>query len=135
MKIIGWSHVAWTCKTCGALATCPEELYNERRKSGGFNFCPNGHQWGWTKEKSEDEQIRRERDRLKQQIAEKDDAIKRERENRQSTERQLVAQKAATTRLRNRTAAGVCPCCNRTFLVLQRHMDSKHPEFKTESAA
>lgn len=132
VEIFGQKHVAWTCKTCGVIATCPENLYAERQKSGGFNHCPNGHQWGWTKEGSEDEKIRRERDQLKQRIAEKDDAIRRERENRHATERQLIAQKAATTRLRNRASAGVCPCCNRTFIALQRHMTTKHPQFKAD---
>lgn len=31
-------------------------------------------------------------------------------------------------RLRRRTAAGVCPCCNRSFVQLARHMKTKHPD-------
>ncbi len=30
-------------------------------------------------------------------------------------ERRRIAQKAATTRLRNRAKTGLCPCCNRHF--------------------
>lgn len=37
--------------------------------------------------------------------------------------------KAAHTRTKNRIAKGVCPCCSRTFLDLQRHMQTKHPDF------
>lgn len=39
------------------------------------------------------------------------------------------AQKAAKTRLKNRIANGVCPCCNRTFKNLMQHMHNQHPEF------
>lgn len=39
--------------------------------------------------------------------------------------------KGVATRLKNRAAHGVCPCCNRTFQQLARHMSAKHPDFKT----
>jgi Asp-tRNA(Asn)/Glu-tRNA(Gln) amidotransferase A subunit family amidase len=45
-------------------------------------------------------------------------------------------QKAAKTRIKNdrdrirdRVGAGVCPCCNRTFKQLARHMQAKHPDY------
>lgn len=38
-----------------------------------------------------------------------------------------------TGMLRNRAAAGVCPCCNRTFEQLGRHMTTKHPEYVKEA--
>ncbi|WP_165394478.1 helix-turn-helix domain-containing protein [Pseudoxanthomonas winnipegensis] len=31
--------------------------------------------------------------------------------------------------MRQRVMNGVCPCCNRTFENLRRHMHDKHPEF------
>lgn len=52
-----------------------------------------------------------------------------ERELRQDTERRLSAQKGATTRARKRAAAAVCPCCNRSFVQLRRHMAAKHPDY------
>lgn len=33
--------------------------------------------------------------------------------------------KAQTTRVKN----GVCPCCNRSFQNLKRHMNTKHPNW------
>ena len=41
----------------------------------------------------------------------------------------LSAQKGVTTRLKNRVQKGVCPCCNRYFAQLQRHMTTQHPNF------
>jgi hypothetical protein len=52
-----------------------------------------------------------------------------EREARERTERRLSATKGAKTRLQNRIKNGVCPCCTRTFMNLQRHMAMQHPEF------
>lgn len=131
--ISGHRHTIWGCKTCGVIATCPSDLYEERRRSGGFNFCPNGHQWGWTKENSENEKVRLERDRLKQQLAQKDDEIAAQRRMREETERALSAQKGVATKLRKRASAGVCPCCTRTFTNMARHMKTKHPTFKAEA--
>lgn len=33
------------------------------------------------------------------------------------------------TRTRNRIAAGVCPCCNRTFQNLADHMRTLHADY------
>jgi hypothetical protein len=34
------------------------------------------------------------------------------------------------TRIKKRVAAGVCPCCNRSFKDLARHMAGQHPDYK-----
>lgn len=47
-------------------------------------------------------------------------------------QRKTAAAKGQMTKLRNRVSNGVCPCCNRTFQNLMRHMHTKHPEFKRE---
>lgn len=47
----------------------------------------------------------------------------------QRTEARRRAEKAAKTRIKNRVTKGVCPCCNRHFVNLQRHMQNKHPEY------
>ncbi|TPM53235.1 hypothetical protein FJ959_22140 [Mesorhizobium sp. B2-2-4] len=133
--IYGQSHMIWTCKTCGVVATCPTDLYDQRRKSGGFNSCPSGHQWGWSKEDSEDEKVRRELDLLKQRLAQKDDEIAWQRRMREDAEKTASVRKGQVTRLRNRAAAGVCPCCNRTVSQMAKHMQSKHPGFKAEEVA
>lgn len=44
----------------------------------------------------------------------------------------MHAARGQVTRLKNRAAAGVCPCCNRTFHQLVRHMAAKHPDFAAE---
>jgi hypothetical protein len=34
--------------------------------------------------------------------------------------------------MKKRAVAGVCPCCNRHFRELERHMASKHPKYASE---
>jgi DNA repair exonuclease SbcCD ATPase subunit len=55
-----------------------------------------------------------------------------ERVQREEAERlghQLIAARGQMTKLRNRVGKGVCPCCNRSFENLKRHMVSKHPDY------
>lgn len=35
------------------------------------------------------------------------------------------------TKLKRRVSNGVCPCCNRSFADLHRHMTEKHPDYLT----
>lgn len=42
------------------------------------------------------------------------------------------AYKGNVTKLKKRASAGLCPCCNRHFTNLQRHIASKHPDINKE---
>lgn len=122
------------CITCGVMHAMPAVLLDQDRSSGGYRFCPNGHQQGWSKEDSEETKIRRERDVLKQQIAQRDDMIVYERRQAEEARRQVEQAKKESKRLAKRAAAGVCPCCTRTVGQLARHMKTKHPEFVATEA-
>lgn len=106
------------CGTCGVCHCIPQSLYNKCKEEGGFWHCPNGHSRGF-----HEGSIRKERDRLKQQLAQKEDEIREEQTKRAEVERQMK-------RMQKRAKAGVCPCCNRTFTSMARHMQTKHPEFE-----
>jgi hypothetical protein len=97
--------------------------------------CPNGHPWVYAAGESDFDKLRRERDRLTQRIAEKDDEIAHQKLLREEAEKSAAARKGVITRLKNRASAGVCPCCNRTVLQMARHMATKHPGFKAEEVA
>jgi hypothetical protein len=115
-------HVIRQCGTCAVWHTVPEIVFDSYKREGGFWSCPNGHQRGFRKGEDEIEQesIRRERDLLKQDTARLNDELAAERKRAEEAERKIV-------QVRKRAAAGVCPCCNRTFTNMQRHMKSKHP--------
>lgn len=102
------------CGKCGVTYVVSKFVRDQQRKSGGFSCCPNGHQWGWDKDNSEDARIRRERDQLAQQIAQKDDAIRAEREAREAAERRR-------TRLRQDAGEDVPRCPDRMNTTETNH--------------
>lgn len=128
-----WIH----CYKCKTPMWIPHELNEAALKARGdvAFYCAYGHKQFYVEGETEEQKLRRERDRLAQRIAEKDDDIRQERERREAVERQLSAQKGVVTRIKNRVGKGVCPCCNRTFENLQRHMHSKHPAYVESEAA
>ena len=112
------------CGICGVVYTVPEIIQDYHRRHGGFSYCPNGHQWGWRQDDCEEARTRRERDLLKQQLAQKNDEIA-------ALQERVKREEDASSRLRKRAAAGVCPCCHRSFAALARHMKAKHPNFSS----
>lgn len=123
---------AGKCHKCGCDMMLPDELYAAAHRDENIMvYCGYGHPGVFRAGETEADKLRRERDRLTQRLAEKDDEIKQQREEREAAERRASAAKGVATRLRNRTAVGLCPCCNRTVSQLARHMKSKHPEFAT----
>lgn len=107
---------------CGITFYVPSHWKQKRVQEKASFSCPNGHGRRFCGETEEDK-LRRERDRLAQRLAENDDRIK-------DAENRIVAYKGHLTRSKKRHAAGVCPCCNRSFLSLTRHMQTKHPTYK-----
>lgn len=123
--------VEMECCNCGMPFGISDGFRTRKLNEGGLFFCPAGHSQHFSK--SENQRLKDELAREKQ----KREQIEADR-NWQRTERlkqekylgnQIRAQKGAKTRLKNRIANGVCPCCTRSFQNLHRHMENKHPEF------
>lgn len=126
-----------TCATCHITYAIPASLKRSALKYPGDGpngwklCCPLGHTW-WYTGKSEAEKLKRklefERERAGRVTAQLD-----------QTKALLKGQKARAARFKNerdrerlRVAAGVCPCCNRSFKDLARHMAGQHPGFATD---
>lgn len=116
-----WMESCYRCKVWHAV---PETLYRTAQQRPGKVevFCPNGHGYVYQKGESVEEILRRENDRLKQQLAQKDDQIIEALDERDKVKHDLTAVKKKMTRVAN----GVCPDCNRSFANLGRHMETKH---------
>lgn len=122
------------CCRCGVLFGL--ERGHQRRlldNPGTSFFCPNGHSQHYVGE-SEAERERRARTRAEGLLAQERAEHADTRRLRNAAERRLTAQRGATTRLKNRVKHGVCPCCQRTFANVARHMATKHPTFGEASA-
>jgi hypothetical protein len=115
------------CSACGVPFGLDRAYADQRRQDRASFRCPNGHgQWfpGSTAEEREkrlQELLNRERSRAT--------AID---DQRQAAERSARAYKGQATKIRRRVAKGVCPCCNRSFADLRRHMEGQHPDYAQE---
>lgn len=112
------------CGGCGVLFAAPERLIDRCRETGDSFFCPNGHSLVYNDY---------ENARLKKQLAATKDRLAAERARADQTEASLRATKGVVTKQKQklkRVSEGVCPCCNRSFRDLRRHMATKHPDYE-----
>ena len=124
---------AGPCCRCKTNFSLPEPLFLAAKASESITFyCPYGHPQIFRKGETDAEKMRRERDQLRQRLAQKDDEIIHQRDLTHKANRRTAAAKGQVTKLKNRASAGVCPCCNRTFQNLASHMKGKHPNFNKE---
>jgi Zn ribbon nucleic-acid-binding protein len=117
----------YDCCSCGApiALTEPHERWLRVDSSRQF-YCPYGHPQIFRE--GEVDRLRKKLEvqtRTATEMAERAAAAERAQEieakKRAAAERELM-------RTKTRVAGGVCPCCNRTFVQLARHMKTKHPE-------
>lgn len=113
---------------CGVPIALPADYERAIGKDGpqrGRSFyCYNGHGQHFT---GEPEAVR-----LQKQLQQANNTIDWVRKQRDKNERTARAFKGVVTRIRNRVKNGVCPCCNRTFQNLMRHMATQHPGYATK---
>jgi hypothetical protein len=116
-----------TCPSCGTIFGLTEDHQSQLRQSCKVFYCPNGH--GQHYAVSEADRLReelaavqaRERNAL---------AFARSVQDQNEAERRAhAATKGKLTKTRRRLYNGVCPCCNRSFANLGRHMAGQHPDY------
>ena len=110
------------CCNCGILFAMPDYMMKRLQDNGGSFYCPNGHSQHYTE--TDKTRLNRMRKTLDDQM----------RETNKAMERAKKAEKEVS-RLKKRASAGVCPCCNRTFQNLMRHMKSQLPDFAEKKPA
>jgi hypothetical protein len=118
------------CCNCKMSFAVPARVRAVWVEKGGTFHCPQGHPQHYTE--SDVQKLRKQLERTERERTWAQDNAKAERLAREATERRLIGQKAAKTRLRNRIKNGVCPCCTRSFVNLREHIATKHPDFKAD---
>ena len=110
-----------SCGGCGGTYAINERYREQKQEEGGSWHCPYCRvSWGFR-----GNEVTRLKKKLACSIAAHDQTKAELRE----TEMRRRGEKAAKTKIKNRIAAGVCPCCNRTFQNLARHMKGQHPGY------
>jgi hypothetical protein len=82
-------------------------------------YCPNGHPRVFTADSAEEKLKRAET---------RETAL---RDQLEAAAREAEQVRGVLLRDRQRFANGVCPCCNRSFENVRRHMQTKHPDYDT----
>lgn len=111
------------CCNCGIAFAMTEAFHDQRRKDRKSFYCPEGHSQYYTG-KSKEQKLK--------------DELERERQRRLTAESNANHAEEATRievalhdYTKKRINNGVCPCCNRSFKNLRRHMASKHKDYIT----
>lgn len=109
-----------SCSQCYVPFAVPKEFWDNGWNYGGEIYCPRGHRmtFGPGRVKEMEQEAVRLRARLDQQQA-----------RAAHMERSRSAVKGQLTKVRRRVGNGICPCCNRTFSDLAKHMTNQHPEY------
>lgn len=121
----------YECWVCGVPFAISQQFEAAYRRDNKAFYCPAGCKLGLGK--SEEQKLREqlaEKDRLLAERARQLD-FERERAATNYAAREKAERKAK--KLEKRIAGGVCPCCQRSFEALARHMKTKHPEFVVEA--
>ncbi len=120
------------CYLCSVAFCMHDDMYNQRRADHRAFWCPNGHDQQFSGESPERKRIAQlERDILRETAARESAERSRKWAESRAKGANIAAgkAKAAQRRLQQRVAAGVCPCCHRTFKQLASHINAKHPEY------
>jgi Zn finger protein HypA/HybF involved in hydrogenase expression len=121
------------CGKCGGVYAITErfreECFNTKRGHWNCPYC----QSSWTYSgKTEAQQLRDELDNEKRKTQWAKGDASWARGEMHKAKRATIAQKAAKTRIKNRIAKGVCPCCNRYFADVHAHLHNEHPDFENQ---
>lgn len=118
------------CGECGVLFAMDDRFISARKEDHGTWYCPNGHRRFYPAKNEVEEaqaQLKRERDnaaRLRSQLDQ-------QRARADHNEARARGYKGAMVQAKKRAAKGVCPVpgCRRHFVDVQRHIESKHPNY------
>lgn len=116
------------CANCSIDFGIGAHFQKRRRDDHETFYCPNGHPNCYPQQqgKSEAEKLN---EWLSQQLKMAHARADSWKDQAETAEARRRGQKAANTRLKKRIAAGVCPCCRRSFEDLARHIAGQHPDF------
>ena len=113
------------CGKCGGVFALNEAFTSHARANRGAYYCPYcDTRWSWNESDT---------DRLRKQLESKERELREAKCEtlRQSNLKELeMKEREKSEKKLRRVNKGVCPCCNRSFNNLHRHMETKHPELK-----
>jgi hypothetical protein len=113
-----------TCYKCAVPFCMTEEMDTERRRSHDNFWCPNGHSQSYIHESKEET--------LRKKLEATELALQATKSQYNNLECTLIDTGRKLERVKKRLKGGKCPCCNRNFTALARHIATKHPAYGTK---
>lgn len=114
---------------CGLQFALPDMFVARRREDQKTWYCPNGHS-RWFPGKTEAQKQQERADRLQRTVEAREADLRFEQRRLINERRSHAATKGQLTKTKKRIGNGVCPCCNRHFTNVERHMASQHPDYE-----
>lgn len=132
LNIVETYHVH-CCAQCGVSYALTAAFEARRRNDHKTFYCPNGHDQYYP-QKNEAEKERERAERLQRQVEAREADIRFEQRRLANERRAHAATKGQLTKTKKRVGKGVCPCCNRHFVNVERHMTHQHPDYAEATA-
>ena len=111
------------CCNCGVSFAMTSDMQNRFKEQGGNFYCPNGHSQYYTT--SDVQRLESELNAARKKLTSTQFELAAEHSEREKIQ-------AKFKRHQKRSSSGMCPCCNRQFVNMQRHMQTKHPDYPKE---
>ncbi|MDR1076087.1 MAG: helix-turn-helix domain-containing protein [Xanthomonadaceae bacterium] len=109
------------CCRCGMAFAMPADFQRRRIDDHNWFYCPAGHSQRYIGQSKAQ--------RLQKELEKERELTQLERQRAADAIHELNMTMKAHRRMRKRVMNGVCPCCNRSFENLRRHMQSEHQDF------
>lgn len=137
--VCGMEVTLYQCGSCGVMHGLTANFIKARQDDHKSFYCPWCQQALHYSGDSEEEKLRKqvEQQRERAQRAEERaqatrDLLRHEQRSHAATRGAVTRKKKEIAAIKERIAGGVCPCCNRHFVDVERHMTRKHPDFRIE---
>jgi len=109
------------CGGCGVSFALTDKYDRARRDDHKTFYCPNGCPRAYNGESKAE--------RLERQLATERARVDQARADAEFQKKRAAGIQGELTKTKKRVAGGACPCCNRTFVNLGRHMAGQHPDY------
>jgi hypothetical protein len=109
------------CGACHISFAIPRDMLTARQADGRDFWCPNGCKIHYFETENAKLKAKLEREQRWRKDAET---------SARAAYDQAQAAEGHVTRIKRRVGNGVCPCCNRHFANVERHMNSQHPGYQ-----
>ena len=119
------------CWVCGISFAMTRSWTDQLKEDRDTFFCPKGCKlaFGESKKDKEIKQLKAAAERAREDTERAHRSADNARQRTENEKRSHAATKGQLTKTKKRVAKGVCPCCNRQFVNMHRHMENKHPDY------